>query len=363
MKSMRSVLLAGGLGVRMGRVGQGRLKPLVPFGGQCHLIDFSLENCRASGVEEVLLLSQFNEALLIRYLLETWHGHGLALHFGPYQGITRDTCEQMLATVRRPPEAGTADALLKNGDFIFSASVSDVLVLHADHVYHFDYRPMLDFHHRRKAALTIGFQRIAREAVSLFGMVEFGPGGRLQRFVEKPREPTSDTVFTAVAIFSAEPLRRYLESLSRGPWQADISRDVIPAMLEGGERIYGFPFEDYWEDIGTAARYLHAHQRLTAARPSLVLERMPRTLRPELKRRLIRQSGRVRDTILSEDVRCEGRVEGSVLFPGVVIGPEAVVRESVVLPGARILGDTVVEGSIVLDGEQLEGARLERVVE
>jgi valienol-1-phosphate guanylyltransferase len=358
MEHLRAVLLAGGRGVRMGRLGQGRLKPLVPFGGQCHLIDFSLLNCRDSGVDEVLLLSQHNEAQLIHYLLERWHDQGMKIHFGPYQGITPETCEHVLATVHRPAESGTGEALLFNAPYIFGKNVRDVLVLHADHVYRFDYRPMLALHRERRAALTIGYQRIAREAVSLFGMVEFGAGDRLLRFVEKPAHPTADTVFTAVAIFSAEPLQRYLDVLSRGPWQADVSRDVIPAMIQAGERIFGYRFDGYWEDIGTTARYLEAHQRLVSRPPTLSLAQLPHTLRPEAARRWVSAAGGLRHTLTGEDVRCEGRAERSVLFPGVIIGPRAVVRDSVVLPGAHILGDSRVEGSIVLDGEHVHDAHL-----
>ncbi|MFY0576682.1 sugar phosphate nucleotidyltransferase [Cystobacter fuscus] len=252
-----------------GPPGTGPAQAAGPLGGQCHLIDFSLSNCRDSGIDEVLLLSQHNEAQLIHYLLERWHGQGLKIHFGPYQGITPETCEHVLATVHRPAESGTGEALLFNAPYIFGKDVRDVLVLHADHVYRFDYRPMLALHRERRAALTIGYQRIAREAVSLFGMVEFGPGDRLLRFVEKPAHPTSDTVFTAVAIFSAEPLQRYLDVLSRGPWRADVSRDVIPAMIQAGERIFGYRFDGYWEDIGTTARYLEAHHRLVSRPPTL----------------------------------------------------------------------------------------------
>ncbi|ADO70933.1 sugar phosphate nucleotidyltransferase [Stigmatella aurantiaca] len=358
MEHVRAVLLAGGRGVRMGRLGQGRLKPLVPFGGQCHLIDFSLLNCRASGIEEVLLLSQHNEAQLIHYLLAHWHGQGLKIHFGPYQGITPETCEHVLATVHRPAEAGTGDALRLNAPYLFGNGVRDVLVLHADHVYRFDYRPMLALHRERRAVLTLGYQRIAREAVSLFGMVELGAEDRLLRFVEKPEQPTADTVFTAVAIFSAEPLQQYLETLSRGPWQADISRDVIPAMIQAGERIFGYRFEAYWEDIGTSARYLEAHRRLVSDRPTLSLAQLPHTLQSTSARHWVRHAGGLRHTLTGDDVRCEGRAERSVLFPGVVIGPRAAVRDSVVLPGAHILGDSQVEGSIVLDGEHLRDAHL-----
>ena len=46
------------------------------------------------------------------------------------------------AGVRRP-EHGTADALLANAEFVFAPGATDVLVLHADHVYDFDYSDMI----------------------------------------------------------------------------------------------------------------------------------------------------------------------------------------------------------------------------
>jgi len=352
MHELRIALLAGGLGQRMGRLGQGRLKPLVPFGGACHLIDFSLHNARASGAHEVLLMAQHNEAQLLRYLLASWcQRPGFRVHFGLYDDAQPHTIEALFAERPRPPEHGTADALIANAPYLFERPERDLMVLHADHVYRFDYRPMLARHRASGAALTLGYQRIAPEFVKLFGMVAFNAAGQLTQFIEKPAEPRSDTVFTAVCIFRRDILWRYLQALQQGgDWQHDISRDVIPAMLAGGERIVGHAFTGYWEDIGTVPRYWQAHQRLLDATPSLRPEELPQTLAPGWPMQHVAQRDGVLQSLLPSDLRCEGaRIEHSVVYPGAQVAPGARVRHSVLLPGARVGAGDVLERAILLE--------------
>lgn len=98
------------------------------------------------------------------------------------------------AGVRRP-EHGTADALLANAEFVFAPGATDVLVLHADHVYDFDYSDMIWEHRRSGAVATIGVQAIERRFVSLFGMVDVDEHLRVRSLVEKPIDPTSNLVF------------------------------------------------------------------------------------------------------------------------------------------------------------------------
>ncbi|MFJ6194878.1 sugar phosphate nucleotidyltransferase [Micromonospora sp. NPDC092111] len=357
MDDVRAVLLAGGRGERMGRLTGQRPKPLVPFGGQCHLIDFSIANALHSGLTEVLLLSHFNEHRLIDYLRSTWElPDRLHIHLGPHDRDVRSG-RDLAALAPRPPERGTAEALLANAEFIFTDRYRDVLVLHADHVYHYDYRPMLAHHRSTAAALTIGYQEILPEYVKLFGMVDFDSDGWLTTFVEKPAEPTSNLVFSAFCLFDQSVLDRYLSKLRTTDWRYDLSRDVIPAMLAAGERIAGYPVRDYWEDIGTVDRYHRAHLRLLGPEPTMRPERMPRTLAPELVRSTGSAGPGLRDSLHPTDLRNEGSVEESVLYPGVRIGVGATVRRSVVLPGGSVADGVSVTDSIVLDGERVETDR------
>jgi len=352
--SVRAVLLAGGEGRRMGPLGRGRLKPLIPFGGASRLIDFSLANARRSGLGEVLLLSQYEERRLMDDLHGVWNrGRDFSVHFGPYDHAYRTAPAGGLPTALPdrtwPAERGTADALIGKAAHIFGGDRTEVLVLHADHVYRFDYGPMIRRHRASRAALTVSYQRIDRRYVHLFGMVEFDVDGNLTGFVEKPEEPTSDLVFAAFCVFDAAVLHRYLELLDGTAWQHDISRDVIPAMLAGGERIKGYPVTGYWADIGTVERYHRAHRSLVAPSPSMRLAELPLTVRPAVGRRFVAASGGVRQSIAPADLVNEGLLCRSIAFPGVRIGAGASVHDCVLLPGAVVPDGCRVESAIVLE--------------
>ncbi|MER0443976.1 sugar phosphate nucleotidyltransferase [Streptomyces sp. Edi4] len=355
LRAVRAVLLAGGEGRRMGPLGTGRLKPLVPYGGTCRLIDFSLANARASGLSEVLLLSQYEERLLMDDLHLMWNtAPGFRVRFGPYDDAYRGP--DLPARLPRrtwPLERGTADALIRKAPYVFTEGTEQVLVLHADHVYRYDYRPLIEGHRASGAALTIAYQRIEPRWVHLFGMVRFDGGGRLTEFTEKPDNPTSDLVFAAFCVFDAAVLRRYLTALEGTGWQHDISRDVIPAMLAAGEHIRGHEVRGHWEDIGTVERYHRAHLAL-AAGPAPELARMPRTLRPSVGRSWVAEAPGVRASVIASDLVNDGVVADSVLFPGVRIGAGARVRRSVVLPGAVIPPGADIEAAVVLEDGHIQ---------
>lgn len=346
---VRAALLAGGEGRRMGALGAGRLKPLVPFAGSCRLVDFSLANARASGFGEVLLLSQYEERQLMDDLHRTWWRPGFRVHFGPYDAGYRSGDGYRPPDRPHPAERGTADALIRKAPYVFGPGTSEVLVLHADHVYRFDYRPLIAAHRGSGAALTVAYQRIDPAYVHLFGMVGFDAAGRLTAFVEKPAEPTSDLVFAAFCVFDAARLHHYLELLDGTGWQHDISRDVIPAMLAGGELILGHEVGGHWEDIGTVDRYHRAHLALVAPEPALRPEELPRTIRPEVPRLMVDAAPGVTRSLVTADLANDGLVERCVAFPGVRVGNGARVSRSVLLPGAAVPAGAEIDHAIVLE--------------
>ncbi|MCW2860561.1 MAG: nucleotidyl transferase [Actinoallomurus sp.] len=358
LHDVRAALLAGGLGERMGRLTDEMCKPLVPYAGSCRLVDFSMANAVRSGVPEVVLLSMHRERDLVDHLLAHWDGAGVRVNFGPHDTLVRSgDAPPGVPLPARPPEAGTADALLTNADHVFAPGARDILVQHADHVYTFDYGPMVAAHRAAGADVTIGVQRIERRFVRLFGMVEVEPDLTVRRLVEKPADPTSDLVFTAFCLFRAEVLEEVLTSLaSRGPdgWQHDISRDVLPHMIAEGRHVLAYPISGYWADIGTVERY-HLEQLRLLDRPGpLPPEDLPRTLAGAPPRYVPGL-----DSLLGDgaDVATGADVRSSVLFPGCVVEPGATVERSVVLPGARVRAGVRLSGAVTATGEDVDTPR------
>jgi glucose-1-phosphate adenylyltransferase len=358
MRDVRAALLAGGLGERMGRLTDDMCKPLVPYAASCRLVDFSVANAARSGILEVVLLSMHRERDLVHHLATHWDGAGVRVHFGPHDALVRSGDLPPGAPLPpRPPESGTADALLTNAEYVFAPGVRDVLVQHADHVYTFDYGPMVAAHRDAGADVTIGVQRIERRFVHLFGMVEVDADLRVRRLVEKPAEPTSDLVFTAFCLFRADVLENVLGSLAalgEDGWRHDISRDVLPAMIADGRHVLAYPVSGYWADIGTVERY-HLEQMRLLDRPGpLPPAGLPRTLAGAPPRFDTDTRCLLGDGVVVPD---EATVRSSVLFPGCVVEPGARIRRSVVLPGARVRAGARLDGTIAAAGEDLTGPR------
>ena len=72
MKSVLTVVLAGGRGVRLEPLTRDRAKPAVPFGGIYRIIDFTLSNCLNSGLRNILLLTQYKAMSLDRNINMGW---------------------------------------------------------------------------------------------------------------------------------------------------------------------------------------------------------------------------------------------------------------------------------------------------
>jgi ADP-glucose pyrophosphorylase len=353
MRDVTAVVLAGGEGRRLRGLSVSRPKPLIPFGGACRLVDFSIANARRSGLAEVLVLPQYQERQLLDDLFRVWWLPDFRVHFGPHDRAYRLAKERGRPphpeTISGPAERGTADALIQKARYVFGKETAEVLVLHADHVYCFDYRDLIAAHRAAGAALTVAYQRIARRYVHLFGMVDFDANGYLTTFVEKPDHPTSDLVSAAFCVFDAKVLHRYLELLDGTDWQHDISRDVIPAMLAGGERIVGYRVRGYWEDIGTVERYYRASLALLGDAPTMSLASMPWTVRPDVARRYVTEAPGVQRSLVPDELVNDGRISGSVVFPEVHVGKGAVVRSSVLLPGARIPAGAEIDSMIATE--------------
>lgn len=331
MNKLLGLLLAGGKGERLKHLTQTMPKPLVPYAGTCRMIDYSLNNCVASGLDEILLLSRHEERKIHDYLLSSWCSR-INLHFGCYQALHHQPPEKVYAGIKRKEEKGTADALIQNRQFIDRDEFDDLLILHSDHIYNFDYRQMYAQHRQNKAALTIGYQQIPRKYVHLFGMVSFDKDQNLTSFVEKPQDPSSDTIFTAVCIFNKRKMFEYLDELQNTNWQFDISHDLIPAMLENDEKIKCFPFKGYWEDIGTTERYYQGHLRLIHKDHTLA---SPQTI-AGCETLEIFNSANFKQVIMPEALQhTDFTARNSLIYPGVKIDAGCHIENSVLLPNFK----------------------------
>lgn len=346
------MLLAGGEGKRLGVLTKQLAKPALHFGGKYRIIDFALSNCAHSGIDTVGVLTQYQPFVLNRYL-------GIGSPWG------LDRTEGGLSIL--PPFVGdqsggwykgTANAIYQNIGFIERYDPDYVLVISGDHIYKMDYTRLLEEHKRHGADVTIAVIRVDWNEAGRFGIMKTAADGRIVEFAEKPKRPTSNLASMGVYLFTWPVLREYLERDEANPASShDFGKDVIPAMLAEGVRLYAHLFEGYWKDVGTIESLWEAHMELLIEHPPLDLnDRDWRiySVNPVRPPHYIAPGAGVRQSLVNEGCWIEGDVERSVLAYGVRTAPGSVVRESVVMPEATIGRDVRVFRAIVGEGAVIE---------
>jgi glucose-1-phosphate adenylyltransferase len=155
-----------------------------------------------------------------------------------------------------------------------------------------------------------------------------------------------------VYVFSKKALRRWL-----GEDRDDFGRNVIPAMLDGGARVYGYRFDGYWQDVGTVQSYWEANLALLRDDTELDLYDKDWVIHTKSEERAPAKVGptaQVHQSLISHGCMINGTVVNSVLSPGVRVDVGAVVRDSIVMFDCVIRSGAVVDRAI-LDKEVVVG--------
>lgn len=350
-----AMLLAGGQGSRLYALTRDIAKPAVPYGGKYRIIDFPLSNCINSGIETVGVLTQYQPLELNDYI-----GSGQ-----PWDLDRMDAGVHVLPPYQRNKGAdwykGTANAISQNMAFIERYDPEYVLVLSGDHIYKMDYSKMIAEHQKNHADCTIAVIEVEMSEASRFGILNTREDGSIYEFDEKPKVPKSNLASMGIYVFNWRKLRDYLTDDERDPnSQNDFGKNVLPAMLAAGERMFAYRFEGYWKDVGTIDSLWEANMDLLNPKVPLDLsdsEWKIYSRNPGLPPHYIGDSAQVENSMISEGSNIYGKVDFSVLFSGVTVEEGAEIRDSIIMPGSRICRDAVVQYAIVAENAVIgEGA-------
>ncbi|MGM0380415.1 MAG: glucose-1-phosphate adenylyltransferase [bacterium] len=369
MRNVLGMILAGGRGTRLHPLTEHRAKPAVPFGGTYRLIDFTLSNCLNSGLRKIVVLTQYKSSSLTRHLNSAWNI------------FTRELGEyiEVLPPQKRIKEEwyqGTADAIYQNIFTIEGENPDDVFVFGGDHIYKMNYRKMLDDHREYGARATISVTDVPREEATAFGVLEVNEDFEVVGFQEKPEDPATipdhperSLVSMGIYCFDSASLCSRLREDAELPAEEtkhDFGMDILPRMVESGDRVQAHWFEDensgvesetsYWKDVGTVKSYYEANMDLVSVSPQFNLYDRDWPVRtyhgqyPPAKfvfddddRR-----GMAVDSIVSEGtIISGGRVRHSVISPGVYVDSGTRIENSIVMDGAKIGKDCKIKNSII----------------
>ena len=352
-KEIVAMLLAGGQGTRLQVLTKDMAKPAVPFGGKYRIIDFPLSNCSNSGISTVGVLTQFMPLELNSYM-----GNG-----NPWDLDRVDGGLTILPpyTAGKTGEwyKGTANAIYQNIKYIDQYDPEYVLILSGDHIYKMNYNKMLEFHKEKKADLTVAHINVPLEEASRFGILNTDDDLRIVEFLEKPEHPVSTKASMGIYIFNWKVLREYLIRDEENPEsEKDFGKNIIPMLLEE-RRVYAFPFEGYWKDVGTIESLWEANMDLIKRKDEFNISDKSWKIYYRHEGRLpqfIAESAEVTDSMISDGTILFGKVHESILSSGVSVGKNAKVLGSIIMQnavieeGATVVNSIIAEGTVVKSG-------------
>jgi glucose-1-phosphate adenylyltransferase len=260
----------------------------------------------------------------------------------PYQGSNAD-----LDWYR-----GTADAVYRNLDFIQENNPDLVIILSGDHIYKMDYRHMINYHLEKGADLTVAVMNVPLEETDRFGIMTVNRNMRITEFHEKPKERDKGTLASmGIYIFDTDVLiKRLSEGTEESP-RIDFGKDVIPSMI-AQDKTYAYAFDGYWVDVGTVQSFWETNLALTTPEVAEVLnlhdpEWVIHTRSEERPPVKFGPQAQAIKSLISNGCVIRGRVENSVLSPGVYVSPGAIVRDSVIINDSWIGPGAVVDRAII----------------
>lgn len=358
---MLALILAGGQGTRLGKLTQSIAKPAVQFGGRYRIIDFALSNCANSGINNVGVITQYQP---LEFNTHIGNGSSWGLD-GIDSGVT--VLQPYSATEGNRWFQGTSHAIYQNIDYIDRINPEYVLILSGDHIYKMDYDDMLQTHKDNLASLTVAVLDVPLKEASRFGIMNTDSNDRIVEFEEKPEHPKSTKASMGIYIFDWKRLRTVLiDGEKNGIDMSDFGKNVIPAYLESGERVYTYNFDGYWKDVGTIEslweanmEYIGEDNKLHSRDRSWKIYSKNLIAPPNF----MTEDANVKDSLVVDGCFVAGNVEHSILSTNVQVKPNAIIKDSFVMSGATIgegakinraiIGeDAVIGDGVVIDGSK-----------
>ncbi len=342
LKSTICLILGGGRGSRLYPLTKDRSKSAVPIGGKYRMIDIPVSNSLNSGLNRILILTQFNSASLNQHINRTYRFD----HF--HEGFVDIlAAEQTLDHLGW--HQGTADAVRWNMKHITRFSdVQYALVLGGDQIYAMDFRELLRVHLETRADLTLAALPVSRQQAPRFGVIKV-KGSQIVDFIEKPADTETLDRFAmddearwhfqdllphqthlasmGIYLFSMKCLE---EELDLGG--EDFGKDIIPRAIKT-RKVAFFPFNDYWEDVGTIQSFHAASLDFVEASPRFDFYRHriytnTRQLPP----------AKIFASQLDRVYAAEGCILDRIKANRTIIGIRAIVREKTEITDSILMG-------------------------
>jgi len=306
---MNAMILAAGLGTRMGPHSKKMPKALFPILGET-LLDLAIKAVLKANPNRIVINAFHHGEQIEAYVKRK--------KFGAEVIVSRE--HQLLGTAGGIKKA---EKWIKDGD--------DFVVMNADIIADPPWDEIISFHKERYAVATLTLR--PNPDVAKYSPISINEKGKITKFPGvQTRDHDSDDLdfmFTGVSALSSSIFNFIPQDKS-----VDIVKDIYTPLIKGGRELYGFASSFPWKDSGTTDHYHGAQMQALSANPGLM---------PPLN---------IKGSVITPPVYMEDDVS---IGPGAIIGPNvAIYKNTSIGGGARLKNCVLLRGSQAREKEIIE---------
>jgi mannose-1-phosphate guanylyltransferase len=250
--------------------------------------------------------------------------------FTPYFGDGSKWGLDLRYAVEETP-LGTGGAIKNAATALNLTAGSDepIVIFNGDVLSSHDLGKQIQEHVNHQADVTLHLTHV--DDARAYGCVPVDENGRVTAFLEKMENPITNTINAGSYVFHPS----VIETIAADT-VVSVERDVFPALVAAGKKIYGYVEDAYWLDIGTPRALLAGSKHLVGG---------------EFK---VDTTSRIAASAILQDGTSVGQhcnidentlISGSIICAGVDVGAGSEIRNSFVAPGSHVPKDSKIIGN------------------
>ena len=306
------ILLVGGMGTRLMPLTRDTPKPMLPLAG-LPVTEHQLLAAKRAGIKTIVLATS--------YLSEV---------FTPHFGDASKWGLDVRYAVEETP-LGTGGAIKNAAAALNLTAGSDepIVIFNGDVLSSHNLGKQIQQHVANRADVTLHLTHV--DDARAYGCVPVDENGRVTAFLEKMENPITNTINAGSYVFHPS----VIETIAANT-VVSVERDVFPALVAAGKKIYGYVEDAYWLDIGTP-------RALLAGSKHLVGSEFKADATSKIAATALLQDG----TSVGERCNVDENVliSGSIICAGVDVGAGTEIRNSFVAPGSHVPKDSKIIGN------------------
>jgi mannose-1-phosphate guanylyltransferase len=306
------ILLVGGMGTRLMPLTRDTPKPMLPIAG-LPVTEHQLMAAKRAGITTIVLATSY-----------------LSDVFTPYFGDGSQWGLDVRYAVEESP-LGTGGAIKNAAAALNLKAGSDepIVIFNGDVLSSHNLAKQIHEHVAHNADVTLHLTHV--EDARAYGCVPVDESGRVTAFLEKMENPITNTINAGSYVFHPS----VIETIAANT-VVSVERDVFPALVTAGKKIYGYIEDAYWLDIGTPRALLAGSKHLVGGD-----FKVDPTSTIAASAKLQNGSSIGADCEVGDDVI----ISGSIVCAGVVIETGSEIRNSFIAPNSHIPKDSKIIGN------------------